>query len=162
MARIQLVCSLLCLLSAVYAKICNDPNKYTGTRVTSKFGNARECNSLVYEVYEQKFGYIDWTEVSECADIFSTSADDGHTGQDWTRYIGTECCSDGKSICHNDYSKLCEDPSEYDKDAKWDKHGNSPSCGYMLSNNIESAIQKANLIIENVDKPQDKTKKQLK
>ena len=99
-----------------YAKICNDPNKYTGSRVTSRFGNARECNSLVYLVYEQKFGYIDWTEVSECADFSSTLADDGHTGQQWARYIAEECCSDGKSVCHN-YKNICLNSSNYNGSA---------------------------------------------
>ena len=47
--------------------------------------------------------------------------------------IDAGCCSDGKSLCYQDLSMLCKNPSDFDGSGKWDKEDSeSPDCSSVL------------------------------
>ena len=124
-----------------YSKICKTPGNYNGKKSVTIGHNTLNCDTAIQHGMYQHL------------DFATLKCDDFSNNHDLEVLLAPSCCSDGKSLCWRDYSKLCEDPSEYDKDAKWDKHasGNMNVCGKFLTSHIRQAIEKENLIIEDVD-----------
>lgn len=87
-----------------YSKLCADPTKYTGSKETSKFGNAVACDSLM-EIWDAPttgpFSGTTWSTVSKCDDITNTikDANGGPTGQPLAQEVANECCSDAVGVC---------------------------------------------------------------
>ena len=92
-----------------YSKICKTPGNYDGKKSVTIGHNTLNCDTAIQHGMYQHL------------DFATLKCDDFSNNHDLEVLLAPSCCSDGKSLCWHDYSKLCEDPSEYDKDATWDK-----------------------------------------
>ena len=92
-----------------YSRMCKDPSKYVGTNIAS--GNVNCDNALAYftDFPSGYFYGINWSN-DTC------SAFTGNTRTNLDAYARL-CCSDEKSLCAQNYSKVCKNPANYNGSA---------------------------------------------
>ena len=124
-----------------YSKICKNPGTYDGSKSVTIGGHTNTCDDTIKHGMYKNLNFA------------TLKCDDFNNKIDLENHLAPSCCSDTKSLCYHNFSKLCKDPSTYNKDGKWDKSasGNTNNCGHYLNNNVLNSIKKANLNISNVD-----------
>eukprot|EP00942_MAST-04A_sp_MAST-4A-sp1_P001044 g1044.t1 len=132
-----------------YSKICKNPNNYVGSNTVSGMGTT--CDTIFPNLQSDNSGTKTFAGVNfatlTCKDISTRQGEVISYDK-----IDTSCCSDGKSLCYQDLSKLCKNPSDFDGTAKWDKKGsgNTNVCNIHLSTQLVQ-FAKLNLTLNDVD-----------
>jgi hypothetical protein len=96
-----------------YSRMCKDPSKYVGTNIAIYIasGNVNCDNALAYftDFPSGYFYGINWSN-----DTCSAFTGNTRTSLDAFARL---CCSDEKSLCAQDYSKVCKNPANYNGSA---------------------------------------------
>ena len=130
-----------------YSRICKNPNNYVGSNTV----NGNKCDAVFPNLENDNSGVKTFAGLNfatlSCKDISTKQAQVISYDN-----IDTSCCSDGKSLCYQDLSKLCKNPSDFDGTAKWDKKGsgNTNVCSVYLSTQLRQFAQ-LNLTLNDVD-----------
>ena len=130
-----------------YSRICKNPNNYVGSNTV----NGNKCDAVFPNLENDNSGVKTFAGLNfatlSCKDISTKQAQVISYDN-----IDTSCCSDGKSLCYQDLSKLCKNPSDFDGTAKWDKKGsgNTNVCSVFLSTQLRQFAQ-LNLTLNDVD-----------
>ena len=114
-----------CLGNANYKNICLNSSNYNGSATVTVYGGATgTCDS---RIASSSFQGKNFATLSCINDFDSGDVTKSNT-QSLLRYYERDCCTDKKSICWKDFSKLCKTPSNYNGDGM---HGNY-RCDYYL------------------------------
>ena len=134
-----------------YSKICKNPSTYIGTNIVTSMGT-NNCDEIMFltMISETQYMFRNMPfSTLKCSDL-----KEQHAILTLEKRVAPTCCSDKKSICDRDYSKLCKDPSTYNKDGKFSKDvtGDEDNvCGGYNVAKIMAMMKKKDLNISNVD-----------
>ena len=132
-----------------YSKICKNPSTYIGTNIVTSMGTSN-CDEVMFLNMKSETQYTFRNKpfaTLKCSDLKDSL-------YSLEKSVAPTCCSDKKSICDRDYSKLCKDPSTYNKDGKFSKDvtGDEDNvCGGYNFAKIMAVMKKNDLNISNVD-----------
>lgn len=127
--------------------MCKDAATFTPTKtVTPTNGNADTCinhaisNSLVNMPFKD---IVPWNSATQCSDFTTTSTSQTMpmSAKDQLSAIGSLCCSDRKTACYVDYSKICKDPSTYTGAKETSSFGTSVTCDWLVDHNSASSTK---------------------
>lgn len=118
------------------SKSCLNPSDYSGSASISIYGNTMTCDQYlsgvsmngvkVFSDYENTTSpsYKNWTGVTSCS---SNSFTQDQRFKLLEEPFQTGCCN-GKSICYQNASRFCKDPSQYNGSSLLPNTGQSVAC----------------------------------
>ena len=123
-----------------YSRSCYNPSAYSGTATYTNDGQTNTCDSWYSSLSGsgQDFENVDWGNVN--ASTFPSNA------VNTLNMLKGSCCSDGKGILWEDYSRSCYNPSAYNGTATYTSSGQTYTCDLWYSYNSGSGQ-----VFENVD-----------
>ena len=98
----------------VNKNICLNSSNYNGSATVTVYGGATgTCDS---RIASSSFHNKNFPTLSCINDFDSGDVSSSGIAQELIRYFEPDCCTDKKSICWKDFSKLCKTPSNYNGD----------------------------------------------
>ena len=112
-----------------YSRSCYNPSAYSGTATYTNYGLTMTCDSWYSNNSGsgQVFENVDWSTVT--ASTFPSNVN----ASGLLNMLKGSCCSDGKGILWEDYSRSCYNPSAYSGTATYTNDGQTNTCDSWYS-----------------------------